>query len=222
MVLALCIGLWFCLSLGSRLFRRFGRFLQQTPTEPKARRTGQGTYCCSAALALLQQTEAQLGHQVRVSLTLPVMPYGFPTAEMAVVHSAVSAGVQISIVNPMTMDYGSPAPDAGEMGAYAIEAAQAVQQQLATVFPSATAAQLWAIVGITPLIGQNDVSGEVFGLTDADEVAQFAATAGIGRLSLWSVTRDRRCSQGIIAYDSPTCSGVLQGTWAFSHIFEAG
>jgi hypothetical protein len=176
----------------------------------------------STALAMLQHNEAALGHQVKISLTLPVLPTGFPAAEMAVVTSAVEAGVQLSVVNPMTMDYGGAVSDPTQMGTYAIEAAQAVEQQLAAAYSSATPAQLWAMVGITPLIGQNDTSGEIFTLADAQQVADFAAATGVGRLSMWSVTRDQQCSQGTIDYDSPSCSGILQGTWAFSHVFEAG
>ena len=60
----------------------------------------------SAALAQLQRDEASLGHQVEVSLTLPALPSGLPSQELAVVRSAVAAGVRLSLVNPMTMDYG--------------------------------------------------------------------------------------------------------------------
>jgi hypothetical protein len=176
----------------------------------------------SAALALLQHNEASLGHKVQISLTLPVLPSGFPADEMDVVNSAVAAGVQLSIVNPMTMDYGGAVNDPSQMGTYAIEAAQSVEQQLASVYPKDSTTELWAMVGITPLIGQNDTAGEVFTLADAGQLAQFAAQTGVGRLSTWSVTRDQQCSQGVIDYDSPTCSGVLQSTWAFSHVFETG
>jgi hypothetical protein len=177
----------------------------------------------SAALALLQKDEAALGHAVAISLTLPVLPTGFPSAEMNVIRSAVAAGVRIAVVNPMTMDYGGAVSNpAGMMGTYAIQAARSVEAQLGGVFPSFTTAQLWSMVGITPLIGQNDVPGEVFGLSDAQQVASFAAANGVGRLAMWSATRDQQCEQGIVTYDDPTCSGILQPTWAFAHAFEAG
>jgi hypothetical protein len=108
----------------------------------------------SRALAQLQQTEARAGHNVQVSLTLPVIPSGFPTAEMNVIQSAASSGVSVSVVNAMTMDYGdgaAPNP-AGQMGAYAIQSARSVEAQLAQVYPTRSASQLWAMVGITPMI----------------------------------------------------------------------
>jgi len=53
-------------------------------------------------------------------------------------------------------------------------------------------------------------------------VAAFAAQEGIGRLSMWSVTRDQQCVQGIVDYDSNICSGVLQSSWAFSQVLQTG
>jgi hypothetical protein len=176
----------------------------------------------SAALALLQRDEASAGHQVEVSLTLPVLPSGFPAAEMAVVRSAVAAGVRVSVFNAMTMDYGGAVAVPAQMGTYAIDAARSVHHQLASIFHGYRGAELWSMVGITPMIGQNDVTNEVFSLADAVQVAEFAAQEGIGRLSMWSVTRDRQCVQGVIDYDSNTCSGVLQGSWAFSHVLQTG
>jgi hypothetical protein len=176
----------------------------------------------SAAMALLQRDETLLAHRVEVSLTLPALPSGLPGAELAIVRSAVTAGVHLSIVNAMAMDYGDSATNPGRMGTHAVDAARAVEKELASIYPTDSAAKLWAMVGITPMIGQNDVSNEVFTLADAGQLAQFAARAGTGRLSMWSVTRDQQCPQGVIDYDSPTCSGLLQTSWAFSHILKAG
>ena len=39
------------------------------------------------------------------------------------------------------------------MGAYAIQAAKATEAQLAKLHPSATSAQLWKMVGVTPMLG---------------------------------------------------------------------
>ncbi|HTX00437.1 MAG TPA: cellulose binding domain-containing protein [Acidimicrobiales bacterium] len=178
----------------------------------------------SQALALLQKDEAALGHAVTISYTLPVLPNGFPTDEINVIRAAVSAGVALSIINPMTMDYGDgPAPDpSGNMGTYAIDAAQAVEAQLAGIYPSYAASRLWSMIGITPMIGQNDITDEVFTVANAEQVAAFASAQRVGRLAMWSTTRDQQCSQGVVDYDDPSCSGILQSAWAFSHAFEAG
>ena len=58
----------------------------------------------------------------------------------------------------MTMDYG-PTLD---MGAAAIQAANALHTQLGQIWTTKTSAQLWAMEGNTPMIGVNDSSNEVF------------------------------------------------------------
>jgi len=138
-----------------------------------------------------------------------------------VVRSAVNAGADVSVVNIMAMDYGdwaAPSP-AGKMGQYAIDSAISTQGQLKSLYPAKTDAQLWKMVGITPMIGQNDVGGEVFTVADAQQLLTFARQRHVGRLAMWSVSRDKQCSGGVTPWADPTCSGVLQAPWAFSKVF---
>jgi hypothetical protein len=175
----------------------------------------------SQAMAALQKTEAAKGVQLGISLTLPVLPQGLPSAELNVVQSAVNAGVSISVVNVMAMDYGDgPAPNpSGLMGTYAIDAAQATASQLATIFPKASTAQLRSMVGVTPMLGQNDASDEIFTVADASRLAAWAKSQGIGRLAAWSTARDVECPGGA-DQTSDVCSGVVQAPWAFAVAFE--
>jgi len=116
-------------------------------------------------------------------------------------------------VNIMTMDYGASVDDNGQMGADAISAALATMKQIQFVGLTST-------VGITPLIGVNDVSSEIFSLADAQDVVNFAkGNSDISRLSMWSVARDNGSAPGI-TYDSPTASGIAQNNWQFSSIFK--
>ncbi|MGH9277822.1 MAG: cellulose binding domain-containing protein, partial [Acidimicrobiales bacterium] len=157
-----------------------------------------------------------------VSLTLPVLPTGLTPDGLAVVRSARDAGVDLSVVNVMAMDYGdwaAPNP-AGRMGQYAIDAATSLKGQLQSLYPGKTPAQLWRMVGITPMIGQNDVRSEVFTLADADRVLTFARQQHVGRLSMWSVARDQQCPGGTNPWADPTCSGILQARYAFSSAFR--
>jgi hypothetical protein len=56
-----------------------------------------------------------------------------------------------------------------------------------TVWPDDT----YANIGVTPMIGQNDDSAEVFTEPDAQTLVSFAQANGLGRLAFWSVDRDR-------------------------------
>src|SRR5262249_51286837 len=113
----------------------------------------------SQAIAALQQADAAAGKPVQVWLTLPVLPTGLDNNGLYVLQSAVKYGVKVAGVDVMAMDYGeSAAPNPqGHMGEYAIQAATSLFGQLRNVYgTSPTDAQLWQMVGVTPMIGLND------------------------------------------------------------------
>ena len=171
----------------------------------------------SQALALVQQHYAALGTPLTISYTLPVLPSGLTADGLNVVRSAAGAGVNLALVNLMAMDYGdwaAPSP-AGRMGAYAIQSAQSTHAQLAAIYPAKSAAQLYAMLGLTPMIGVNDASDEIFGLNDAAQVLAWARQAGLGRLAFWSATRDIACAGGAKSYAASNCSSVVQAPGAF-------
>jgi hypothetical protein len=178
-----------------------------------------------ASIALRFQALAGLetaNPSLSVSLTLPVLPTGLVADGLNIVKAAIADGVRIDLVNVMTMDYGDgPAPSpAGKMGTYAIDAAQATHTQLQALYPALSPATVWSMVGVTPLLGVNDIADEIFGLSDAQQVATFAQQVHLGRLSMWAATRDVQCAGGVQTYSSETCSGVLQQPYAFAKIMN--
>jgi hypothetical protein len=170
----------------------------------------------SKALAQLQQQARAAGRKLQVSLTLPVMPFGLTADGLNVVRSARDNGVDVSVVNVMAMDYGGPS---SHMGTDAINAATSTHDQLRSLFPAKTDAQLWAMVGVTPMIGQNDVGGEVFTTSDAGQLTDFAVAHHLGRLAMWSANRDSQCSGGVKTNADNLCSGVLQSPNQFATTF---
>jgi chitinase len=122
----------------------------------------------------------------------------------------------------MAMDYGdwaAPNPD-GQMGQYAIDAADSLFGKLQTIYPDKSDNELWAMVGVTPMIGQNDVISEVFYLSDAQQLLTYAQQRNIGMLSMWSLSRDNG-SAGICNHASPTYSCLEQESFAFTNILKA-
>ena len=125
----------------------------------------------------------------------------------------------------MAMDYGNAAAPqpAGRMGTYAIQAARSLHDQLRTLYAAGSTrrqpSDLWQMIGITLMIGRNDVPGEVFELSDADQLLSFASANRIGSLSMWSLNRDRSCEQSESAV-SPLCSGVAQHPYEFARILR--
>jgi hypothetical protein len=166
------------------------------------------------AIAKLQQQHPDLD----VSFTLPVMPEGLTQDGVNLLSNAKSNGVKISAVNIMAMDYG-PSYN-GDMGTYAEQAATATQAQIKGVL-GLSDADAWKTVAVTPMIGVNDVSVEVFKVDDAAQLADFAKSKGLGWLSMWSATRDKQCSGGAKNTADATCSSVVQDPFAFSKAFAA-
>ncbi|HEU5118456.1 MAG TPA: cellulose binding domain-containing protein [Isosphaeraceae bacterium] len=178
----------------------------------------------SQAVAALQQAAAASGKPLQVWFTLPVLPSGLTQDGLYVLRSALDYGVEISGVNVMAMDYGdyaAPNPS-GQMGDYAIQAAASTFNQLKGLYgASRTDAQLWGMIGITPMIGQNDAPSEVFTQTDAQKLLAFAEQNGLGELSMWSLNRDMQNANGRVNDADSTSSGILQKPYEFSLILQA-
>ena len=159
------------------------------------------------ALASLQQDKPNL----KIWLTLAVMPTGLDQENLDLIKQMQSKGVVISGVNIMVMDYGQNTVD---MGQAAISAATATFAQLKTLYPNNTDAEIWKTLGLTPMIGVNDTTPETFTLQDAQKLRDFATQKGVGMLSQWNIDRDKSCPNNA-AELSDSCSGVTQTPYQF-------
>lgn len=83
-----------------------------------------------------------------------------------------------------------------------------------------TDAQLRAMIGVTPMIGLNDVTTEVFDQAAARELLAFAQEKGIGQIAMWSLNRDQQAPGGTLAYVDNTSSSIPQGPYEFASIFK--
>lgn len=164
------------------------------------------------ALAALQQANPGLA----ISFTLPSATTGLLSTSIGLLNNAKSHGVNFSLVNLMAMDYGSPD---SQMGQEAINAANGFFSQLKQIFPSDSTSQLWSMIGVTVLIGQNDSAGEIFTEQNGQQLLSFAQQQHLGLLSFWEVSRDNGGCPGSTT-DQDTCSGLSQGTYDFINMFK--
>ena len=170
------------------------------------------------AINMLEVWAATQGRTVQIQYTLPVEPAGLESNGLAVLQNAVANGTRVDVVNIMTFDYYDRVTT--DMGTAAVGAAQHLYDQLATLYPSKTPAQLWAMEGNTILPGIDDYprKTEVTYLADAQKLLDFARANGIGTLSAWAIQRDNGGCPG--STDSNSCSGIVQNAWDFSHLLE--
>ncbi|MEV0403796.1 hypothetical protein [Actinoallomurus sp. NPDC050550] len=156
------------------------------------------------ALARLQHDDPGL----RVSFTLPLHRSGLTDTALAALRGAAAAGADVSIVDLLP---------AGGTGPALISAATAAHGQLQRLYHQ-DAATTWRRMGIAPVIGVAD-TGVGFQSADAQQVRAWAAARGLGRLSMWSITRDIPCTLDTTAKND-TCSGLDEDAGVFSRIFQ--
>ncbi len=171
------------------------------------------------AIAGLQARAKAAGRRLDISYTLPVEVTGLTYSGINLLRDAIQDGVNIAAVNIMTMDYYSKSAPGDQMGQNAIGAANSVYNQLRALYPSRTASQIWAMIGMTPMIGVNDDHAEVFTLQDAQTVLNFAEQQHMILLSFWDVEHDRQCSGNESAPHS--CTGVRQQAYQYDQTFAA-
>jgi len=160
----------------------------------------------SSALAALQKANPGL----KISLTLPVLPEGLTADGINVVKSAKNAGVSLDLVNIMAMDYGRSAQDYGDL---AIQAVKSTKDQIKSIYGNSDAAA-FKMVGVTPMLGQNDDDGK-FTQSDARDLVAFANANHLGFVSFWELNRDKNACSGALFQ----CTNVAQTPFEFSKIF---
>ncbi|MEY9864359.1 chitinase [Catenulispora sp. GAS73] len=129
------------------------------------------------ALAALQQQVPGL----QVDFTLAVDPNGLPGDQINLLQDAKNQGVNVSVVNLMTMDYYDGQPVIND----ALSSAQAAAGQIASLYGISTSAA-YGKEGLTPIAGKND-DGAMFSQSDAQTLENFAASNGVAELSFWEV-----------------------------------
>jgi chitinase len=170
------------------------------------------------AIKKVEDWAAANGRLVQFSYTLPTTTSGLESNGLAVLQNAVSNNARIDIVNMMTFDYYDNASH--NMATDTQTSANGLINQLRTLYPSKTTAQLWGMVGIIEMIGVDDFGpAETFTIANATTVTNWAKTQGIASLSFWALQRDNGGCPGGAAADN--CSGVSQSTWQFSKIMQS-
>jgi len=174
------------------------------------------------AVKNIEAHSSALKSPLDIWLTLPVEPSGLQDNAITEIDRMLTARVDLAGVNLLAMDFANPA---GNMLADVESSASAAEVQIAAEMRRygviETAAQVWQRMGVTVMIGQNDVAGERFSVADAKGLVGFAQRVRLGRVSMWSLNRDVQCGSTFpqIGVNSNTCSGTTQARLQFSRIF---
>jgi hypothetical protein len=162
--------------------------------------------------ALVQRVRSAQFHHPRLRFSFTLAALGASDGSLGslnalgeqVLQAIRGAGLSDYYVNLMVMDYGAATPGncvvvAGvcAMGKSAIQAAENVHAKYGIPVHR---------IELTPMIGVNDVTANVFTLDDAVLTARFIRDRGLGGLHFWSLDRDARCAPGESPGASPVCN----------------
>lgn len=178
----------------------------------------------ASAVTALQHRAREAGKPLEVWVTLPVDTRGLTESGLGEVTRLLEGGVDLAGVNLMTMNFGQSRAAGQSMAAASEQGARSAHAQLKALFDQRGQPvgdqTLWAKIGLTPMIGQNDLLGEVFTLEDAGALKDFAIAHGIGRISMWSANRDLDCGPNFpdLQRVSNNCSGTAQDDGDFARL----
>ena len=154
--------------------------------------------------------------KLTISFSLASSAYSINDLGKSVLTAAKKAGLKY-VVNLMAMDYGSTPSQwicvlddnkMCNMGASAIQAAKNLNKKYGVPFTE---------IALTPMIGVNDVTNEIFTIEDMKKVLEFGTNVGLAGLHYWSFDRDCQCP-GSLVNVSPTCSGVEQKPFQYYNL----
>jgi chitinase len=173
------------------------------------------------AVAAVQQRVARDGRRLAVWLTLPVTAQGLTPQGVAAVRAMLAHHVDLTGINAMAMDFG-PGQGAGQDMFGTVRRSLFAAHAQAMALYGVDSAAAWQRLGVTVMLGVNDVPGEQFTIADAQRLAALARAQGLPRVSAWSLNRDAACGGAFarVGVTSDTCSGVTQSPLQFTRILS--
>lgn len=144
-------------------------------------------------------------------VTLPSHPDG-PDAKL--IGWAAERGLEPDVWTIMPFAFGQ-AGWGRDMGELTVQAAEGLRKRLQEAY-GYDAAEAYRHAGVSTMAGITG-HGEVVTVRDFRTLVDYAERKGLGRLSFWSVNRDRKCPDDRYPSDD-TCSGVGQHDWAYTRV----
>ena len=135
---------------------------------------------------------------VEVTLTLPVMDFGLTGDGLGTMEAFLDAGVDLAIVNIMTMCYGPSVADYEQGSKDAVENTMKQVQDYYKTYAGITLtdAQAYKKIGTTPSIAWENEGHPFFTVENMRGVVEHAKAKEIGQVSFWSVNRDAQIDGG--------------------------
>ena len=163
-----------------------------------------------AALKSVQSANPGL----EISVTMGTGEEGPEPTGQSMISEAAAIAFLPSVWTVMPFDFGPPRTDMGEASVRALEGTEA---EIASAY-DLTAGAAYEHVGVSSMNGHTDEASEIVGLIDFQTIIAFAEAHQLGRVSFWSVNRDRPCGG---SPKTEECSAIAQAPLAFTGLLAA-
>jgi chitinase len=163
------------------------------------------------ALAAVQRANPGL----EISITMGTAESGPAKAGLSLIADAAAIGFQPTVWTVMPFDFGAPATD---MGHASIRPVEGLAADLVVAYRLSSSAA-YERAGVSSMNGHTDEASEIVSLEAFQTIAGFAEAHHLGRLTFWSVNRDRPCREAPGLGEE--CSGIAQQPYAFTRILAA-
>ena len=135
---------------------------------------------------------------VQITLTIPIMPHGWEQKQLNIINAYLDAGVDITIINSMTMCYGTGVYENEDYGTASVRAITNAVEQLKKLYSNhginLTDDQAYLKTGATFAIGYESDLYPTFTTDMAGTVVSDAIKNEYGMISMWSLSRDAMLS----------------------------
>lgn len=138
-------------------------------------------------------------NNTEIVLTIPIMPSGWQDKQIKIIKAYLDEGVKISLINSMTMCYGTGVYSNEDYGDASIRAIENSIKQMQSIYKeygiNLSEKQAYAKTGATIDIGYESSAYPIFTEKMAEKVVKHAKEHGYGMISYWSINRDAKMTE---------------------------
>lgn len=133
---------------------------------------------------------------IEITLTIPIMPSGWEQKQINIINAYLDAGVDIKVINSMTMCYGTGVNEDEDYGTASVRAITNSVRQLKTIYSNhgilLSNDQAYLKTGATFSIGFESNLYPTFTTSMASTIVEDAKKHKYGLVSMWSMGRDAK------------------------------
>lgn len=152
--------------------------------------------------------------KIEITLTIPIMPSGWEQKQINIIKAYLEAGVDVTIINSMTMCYGTGVYENEDYGTASVRAIRNSVKQLKHIYANLgfqlSDEQAYLKTGATFSIGYESNLYPIFTTEMANTIVNDAIEHNYGLISMWSVNRDAILESNKAISKQYTFTNILQ------------